>query len=349
LTSISNLVATSAADLDAAWLSSALETEVRSVRAERIGTGQISATYRLTVDASGCPPTLVAKLAEGDPGALRQVAAAHRNEVGFYTHLAATLAVRAPKCWYGAISDDALRFTLILDDLAPCAPGRQVDGCSLDRAQDAVRNLAALHASRWDDNTLWDLDFLVPPTRERAEFLGAMSVTATERFIANFGARLDDDTSSTLRDASHVLAEWQLGHQEPFAVVHGDYRLDNLMFPPEGDGVVAVDWQTTNVALPTRDVAYFLGTSLHTEQRRAAEERLVAEYHRELLSRGVHGYSADRCFADYRIGHHQGPMITVLGWMTATGERTPEADEMFLAMARRSCAAIRDLGSLRLL
>jgi hypothetical protein len=38
-------------------------------------------------------------------------------------------------------------------------------------------------------------------------------------------------------------------------------------------------------------------------------------------------------------------MITFLGCMTASG-RSHEADDMFLAMATRSCAAIRDLGSL---
>ena len=48
----------------------------------------------------------------------------------------------------------------------------------------------------------------------------------------------------------------------PFAVIHGDYRLDNLMFPPDGDGVVALDWQTVGVGPPARDIAYFLGTSL---------------------------------------------------------------------------------------
>ena len=44
-------------------------------------------------------------------------------------------------------------------------------------------------------------------------------------------------------------------------LIHGDYRLDNLMFPPHGTGVVAVDWQTLAVAPPARDLAYFLATS----------------------------------------------------------------------------------------
>ena len=39
-------------------------------------------------------------------------------------------------------------------------------------------------------------------------------------------------------------------------------------------------------------------------------------------------------------------MITTIGCMYATGVRSEEADRMFLAMARRSCAAIRDLDTL---
>jgi hypothetical protein len=42
-------------------------------------------------------------------------------------------------------------------------------------------------------------------------------------------------------------------------------------------------------------------------------------------------------------------MVTVIGCMYATGARTDKSDAMFLAMARRSCAAIRDLRSLELL
>ena len=129
-------------------------------------------------------------------------------------------------------------------------------------------------------------------------------------------------------------------------MLHGDYRLDNLLFDPDGADVVAVDWQTLAVGPPARDLAYFLGTSLTIDDRRAAERELVVAYHAALCDRGVSGYSADRCFDDYRLGQMQGPMITTMGCAFATGERSAAADEMFLAMARRSCAAIRDLDSL---
>jgi hypothetical protein len=42
-------------------------------------------------------------------------------------------------------------------------------------------------------------------------------------------------------------------------------------------------------------------------------------------------------------------MITVLGSMTSAGTRDALADDMFLSMARRSCAAVRDLRSLEAL
>ena len=41
-------------------------------------------------------------------------------------------------------------------------------------------------------------------------------------------------------------------------------------------------------------------------------------------------------------------MITMIGWAYATATPSASADAMFLAMATRSCAALRDLGSLEL-
>jgi hypothetical protein len=72
----------------------------------------------------------------------------------------------------------------------------------------------------------------------------------------------------------------------------------------------------------------------------------VAAYHAALTGYGVEGYGLDECFDDYRFAALQGPLITVLG--CAYGTRTERGDRMFLAMATRSCAAIRDLGSLGL-
>jgi hypothetical protein len=333
---------TSADQLNEKWLSDVLETEVRSVSVERIGTGQTSSTYRLVIDADGYAPTLIAKLASGDEEARRRVATAHRNEIGFYRLLAAQVNVPVPDCWYSAISDDGTWFTLLLEDLSPRQPGRQSDGCSLIHATLAVQNLSRLHASRWNDGALTEVDFLLPLTEARAAFLAELARTATDQFIARYEHRLDADDVATLRAVAEVLFEWQLNHPEPFSLVHGDYRLDNLMLHPAGKDVVVVDWQTLAVALPARDLSYFIGTSLPIEQRRAQEAHLLATYYELLQAQGVTGYSLDRFTTDYRIGQLHGPMITVIGSLTSSGQRDARADEMFLSMARRSCAAVRD-------
>jgi aminoglycoside phosphotransferase (APT) family kinase protein len=334
--------ATSADQLNEEWLTHALGTEVRSVTVKPIGTGQTSSTYRLTIDADDFARTLIAKLAEGPEDARRRVATAHRNEIGFYQQLASTVDVRVPACWYAAISDDGTCFTLLLEDLAPRQPGRQADGCSFTQATKAVQNLARLHASRWNDDTLRDVEFLLPLTEERAAFLADIARTATDQFVARYAHQLEAEDVRTLRAIAEVLLEWQLSHPEPFALIHGDYRLDNLMLHPTGEDVVVVDWQTVTVALPGRDLGYFIGTSLPTEQRREEEVQLVTAYFEALRTQGVKGYTFDRCSADYRIGQLHGPMITVIGSFTSTGPRSSLADAMFLSMARRSCAAVRD-------
>jgi aminoglycoside phosphotransferase (APT) family kinase protein len=335
-------IAGSADELSREWLTEALGTEVRSVTVEPIGTGQTSSTYRLTLDADGCARTLVAKLAEGSEDARRRVATAHRNEIGFYRQLAPALRVRAPDCQYAAISDDGTSFTLLLEDLAPRRPGRQADGCSFADATKAVESLARLHASRWNDPSVNEINFLVPLTEDRAAFLADLAQTATDQFVTRYADQLDAEDALTLHAAAEVLFEWQVSNREPFSLVHGDYRLDNLMLDPAGGDVVVVDWQTVTVAFPGRDLGYFIGTSLPAAQRRAEEGQLVSTYHEALQLQGVLDYPFDRCWTDYRVGQLQGPMITVIGSMTSVGPRSPLADAMFLSMAQRSCAAVRD-------
>ena len=136
---------------------------------------------------------------------------------------------------------------------------------------------------------------------------------------------------------------------ETTTTVHGDYRLDNLLFatPAGGSPVAIVDWQTAEIGLPGRDLGYFLGNSLLPEDRRKHEQALVRSYHEALLDHDVAGYSLDECFDDYRYGQFQGPLITVLAAVGLT--HTERGDDMFMAMSSRACQAIRDLESLELL
>jgi hypothetical protein len=224
----------------------------------------------------------------------------------------------------------------------------QIESCSLDQAEDAVANLAALHAPRWNDSALPEMKGMGLADPASAQFVGEIFATAVDEFIVRFDA-LGDEDAATLHRCAEAISSWLLTRPVPYAVVHGDYRLDNLMFPPSGRGVSALDWQTVGVAPPGRDLGYFLGTALRPENRRRWEGDLVSLYFDEVSRRGVQEYSGSECFDDYRLGQLQGPFITILGCIYgATAERSPDADEMFISMATRSCAAIRELESLSL-
>lgn len=334
--------------LTAAWLAEVLASEVRSVAIEPVGTGQTAATYRLSLEAPDLAPTLIAKVAAGDDAGRTRVSFAYRNEVGFYAQVAPTVDVAVPRCHHAAIGDDAMQFTLLLDDLRPRTPGVQVDGCAPERVAGAIGNLVGLHAPRWSDPTLTDLDFIEGPTAATAAFTGEVAKAATEGFVERYAPDLDEADVGTLRASAAAVVDWLLTGLEPFSVLHGDYRLDNLMFGVDPHDVVAVDWQTVAVGPPARDVAYLLATGLTVEDRREHEEALVAGYHRALLERGIEGYDAARCFEDYRLGLLHGPLITTVGCMFSPAARTDAADAMFVSMARRTCAAVRDHGSLDL-
>ncbi len=337
-------------DISPAWLSSALGYTVHACHTARVGAGQTGASYRLALETERGRESLIAKVASGNLEARSGVGGGYASEVLFYATLKDTVDIRTPACRYAAIAPDNLRFTLLLEDLSARRPGVQAEGCSVERALGAVRNLTGLHAPRWNDPSLSELNFpMTVDTQEKADGLGMIAQLAADEFVQRYDAQLGAQDAATLKAVAAVLGKWALVGRTTLALVHGDYRLDNLMFSDDPEDVVALDWQTLGIGPPVRDLAYFIGTGLDAGPRREAERELVSAYHDELLRRGVAGYDFDQCFHDYRLGQLQAPMITTIGAIYATRERSEAADTMFLAMARRSCAAIRDLGTLDLL
>ena len=89
----------------------------------------------------------------------------------------------------------------------------------------------------------------------------------------------------------------------PQTLIHGDYRYDNMFFNSAGDiaGLIAIDWQWFKRSCSAYDVPYFVAASLHADQRRELELRLLNEYHNKLLDLGVSGYDFDRFYRDYQL------------------------------------------------
>jgi hypothetical protein len=75
---------------------------------------------------------------------------------------------------------------------------------------------------------------------------------------------------------------------------------------------------------------------------------LIAEVQQAewLTSYGVSGHGLEECWDDYRFAMLQGPLVATFG--CAFGTRSERGDRMFATMVARSCAAIRELGTLAL-
>lgn len=333
--------------MTAALRSAGLDVVVSSVRSEAVGTGQMAHNERIFLEYEGdsgdAPKTLVGKFPspnEASRGA--GAAGGYKAETRFYTEIGDDLAIRTAACYYGAIADDESTFTLLLEDLAPAEQGDQIAGASDVEIEAAVRNLAGLHAPRWNDPTLEKIDWVT--TGLAGEFQTYIEM-GTPAFIERFKDRLAPEDAETLSGFAAGVGRWMEIRPADRTLVHGDYRLDNLMFEHTSSScrVAAVDWQTLSVACGGQDLAYLLGNSSKPAQRRGHEEHMLEVYREAMAELGV-SRTADQVRQDYIYGTFQGPAITMLGAL-AVGQ-TDRGDEMFMAMASRSCEQIRDLDAL---
>lgn len=343
-------------DVTPAWLASILAgrataTDVTSVDVRPVGTGQTGATFRVTAtyaaNPHGLPDTFILKLPSCDDAVRDRVSLGYRSESAFYQSVADQVTIPIPECFGCEIADEGASFALLLSDQAPAVQGDQIAGCGVEQARLAVRALAGLHAPTWCDPHWQTFEGLAMSiTGEDAiRGLGDISKMAADITRDKLAGKLSDADAETLSASMAAVTPWLLGAPDRFALLHGDYRLDNLLF--DGDRVTVVDWQTLGVGLAGRDLAYFTGTSLEPELRADVEKDLVADYHQALTEQGVTDYDLETCWQDYRLGMIQVPLISGLG--CAFSVETERGDDMMAAMLRRGCQAIRELETLDLI
>ena len=350
----------------AAWLTQCLRDDgydavVSGFAPSPIGAGMLGSTHRLRMAFSRTDaraPTSVVLKVNGE-GELSQKLGKigygfkgkpgfYASEVYFYRAIAARTAIRRPACHFSWISDDGGRFCLLLEDIAPARAGDELEGCALSEAHIAMANLAGLHATMWDDPAL-----RAPGPVER---INADDARRFEGYYRNAAAVFRERHADrfapevlTLVDAlAEAVTPWFLADDQPSALAHGDYRLDNMLFTT-GEPVqcVAVDWQSFTVANPAFDVGYVLGASVPTAVRRGAETALLRSYHDRLVALGVGDYPFDACARAFASGAFFGVKNMVIALRSVT--MTDRGRDMLDHLLRQACATIGDHGGARLL
>jgi hypothetical protein len=333
-------------DVTPAWLSEVLGAEVGGFDAQAVGTGQMADSVRFVLDAGeAAPASVVIKFAAANDTsrATGQVMRSYEIEVRFYLELAATVGIRTPACHYAAVDPATGWFTLVLEDLAPAAQGDQMAGCTVDQAALALEQAARLHAPRWGDPALLELEWF--HRAQSADASGAIIGALFPGFVQRYEDRLSAEQLAMAERVVNGLPTLRAHDPGPLTVTHGDYRLDNMLFGTDEGGppLAVVDWQTASAGAALADVSYFLGAGLQPGDRRASEEGLLREYHRALVAGGVEGYEWSTCWDDYRRYSFGGLLMAIGASMVV--QRTDRGDDMFMTMATGHIAQAIDLGA----
>jgi hypothetical protein len=353
-----------ARDVDADWLTAVLRAagigdgnEVRSVDARSIGTGQVGENVRFALTwrhaDPGLPSTVVGKFpsASETSRATAKSLNNYRQEVGFYRDLRRAVTIRAPHVHHVGWHEETHDFVLLMEDVAPAAQGDQLAGCTLEQAEHVIDEAVGLHAPTWGRGIALadEIDWLTAPSEERTTMLVWLLGHTWPGFADRYADRLGpDDLAIGKALVDHyatyqaAVADWADRHGA-WAITHGDYRLDNLLF---GDGVTAphvtvVDWQTASVGTGPGDVAYFCGAGLLPEVRALHERALVDRYAAGLRRAGV-DITDEAVWDGYVLGSAGGFLMAQIASQIV--ERTDRGDDMFVAMATRHADQMRAVG-----
>jgi hypothetical protein len=347
----SDIVIERPSDLTAQWLAAAIGAPVTGFTIDRIGTGQMSECYRIGLsydDGADGPASVVLKVAATDPTS-RQTGLAlglYEREVRFYSDIAPHLGGSVAECYHSAYDPDTGIFALLLDDAAPAEVGNEIQGATIADAVLALTELGRLHAPVIGSNSLANAEWLT-----RAAPLNQALVA---QLWAGFADRYADAITPDQRLVCERLVESFDAYLAEESVsdrvkglVHGDYRLDNMLFGRPGSrrDLTVVDWQTVTWGPAMTDVAYFIGCAVAIEDRRAHYDELLRAYHQGL------GPDSSLTIDDVRDGVRRqsfaGVMMAVVSSMLV--ERTDRGDEMFLTMLDRHSSHVLDTAALDIL
>ncbi|MGZ6780234.1 MAG: DUF7064 domain-containing protein, partial [Mycobacterium sp.] len=225
---------------------------------------------------------------------------------------------------------------------APAVVGDEIRGATVDQATLAMAELGRLHAPLLGQTAMADVGWLNRESPVNQALIAALYAGFAERYRDHIAPAHREVCERLVACFDAFLA--QESAKGVHGLVHGDYRLDNMLFGQPGADrpLTVVDWQTVTWGPAMTDVAYFLGCALPDGIRRDHYDALLRAYH------GALGDAAPLSLEDVREGVRQasffGVMMAIVSPMLV--ERTERGDAMFMTMLARHCQHVLDTDAL---
>ena len=336
-----------------AWLTQVLRHNdingtVTDFNPRSIGTGQVGENVRFNLQGEGdLPASVVGKFVSANPlskqaGIQQQT---YVKEVFFYKTLQSRVDIQTPRVFFTDINENH-DFVILMEDLAPAIQGDQIAGCSADDCALALEQLGKLHGPCWGDAGLSQYPVLGRgATAAKNTQVGMIYSMVQSAFMERYASRLSAEHIRVIEKMIELMPTYQQIYAGPKTLLHLDYRLDNMMFGGPRP-LTVVDWQSIALGCGVVDASYCVGGSIISAQRQGNEQALLRVYLDVLRAYRVN-LSWDECFRLYRAYAPAGMIMAVIASMIV--EETARGNDMFIAMARRSCQMIIELESYDLL
>lgn len=325
--------------VSAGWVARALGKSEQSLEAmswKPVGTGQVAASYRGLLswrDGDG-PKSIVVKCPSTDPTS-RQTGKDHglyAKEIAWYLQLREETQVRCPQCFGGRYDEETGDFALLLEDCAPAEQGDQLAGASVSDVRATIREAVHLHAPFFDKPLILE-NPLTGTSEEVIEQRIQLYAMFWPEFRKRYEGRLDPVLLEMGDDFAKRFEAYARREPSHYTLVHGDMRIDNVLFGGADGRPILLDWQTLAAGNPMTDIAYLIGTSLVDRKERSETERgLVEGYFAGLRDYGL-APDEETLWQDYRRQALSGWVMAVMSSMLV--QRTERGDEMFAVMAER--------------
>ena len=243
------------------------------------GKGMMGDIFRLDVhcaDGSNWPVVIKFSADREDLRIAAKRAGVFEREVNFYRYIAPNLRCRIPECYGCWFDSETAEFAILMECIDADPTVSQVNGVSLDQARTVVRELAALHMPA--ENFAEFAKFIMPASSEARR-------TNQRLFVGNGWEKLKKLVPEHLRApftaeemAEKLIAAIDVLAAQPYYLLHGDARPDNLLFSRDGSEVALVDWQGLMFGPREWDLGYFFAQGLRTDDRREWLDFLVDFY-----------------------------------------------------------------------